>query len=160
MGKCKKCCKNKYEVRVKCKPAHDDSESQAGQWNLAVVPDPATSTFRPTTSTDGQFTTTACVVDNHSNFTIMGMGSAGEADTFNTIYTLETPAVANSVNGFSIYLSVTDTNITFIQNDISYAGTRAARVHKTNIVVAGSGAPPATADYDGWTFITHEAIAL
>lgn len=158
MGKCKKCCKNKYDIQVKCKPAHDDGESDAGQWNLAVIPDPATSTFRPSTSTDGQYTTTACVVDNHANFSAVGMGSASEADLFNTIFTLETPAVANSVNGFSIHLIVNDKYIKFMQSDISYAGTRAARIFNTNIVEAGSAAAPATADYECWTFITHELL--
>lgn len=158
MGKCKKRCKNKYDIRVKCKPAHDDEESDAGTWNLAVIPDPATSTFRPSTSRDGQYTTTSCVVDNHANFSASGMGSALEADLFNTISTLETPAVANSVNGFSIYLSVNDDCIIFMQNDIAYESTRAARIFNTNIVRAGSAAPPATTEYECWSFITHELL--
>jgi len=158
MGKCKKCCKNSYDIRVKCKPAHDDKESDAGPWNLAVIPDPAASSFRTSTSSDAQYTTTSYVVDNHANFSVSGMGAAVESDLFNTIKTLEKPAVANSVNGFSIYLSVNDDCIIFIQNDIAYESTRAARIFNTNKVKAGSGAPPATTEYECWSFITHELL--
>lgn len=162
MGKCRKCCKTKYDVRVKCKPAHDDRESDAGEWNLAIVPDPVNSSFRPSTNaeTDGQFTTTTSVVDNQADFSAVGLGNATEADLFGTTYTLEQPAVANSVNGFSIYFTVisgaSGNFIKFIQNDISYQSALTARVHNTNIVETGSTAPPATAEYEGWTFITQE----
>ena len=162
MGKCKKCRKTKYDVRVECKPAHDDCESDAGEWNLVIVPDPEASTFRPTpnSDTDGQFTIISNVVDNHADFTAVGLGNASESDLFGTNYTLEQPAVANSVQGFSIYFTVlsgaSGNYIKFIQNDISYEADRVARIHNTNIVEAGSTAPPATAEYEGWTFITQE----
>jgi len=164
MGKCKKCCKNKYDVKVKCKPAHEDGDADAGEWNLAIIPDVSTSTFRPTpnSDTDGQYTTTTGIVDHHADFTSVGLGNASEADLFNTIYTLEQPAVANSVNGFSIYFTFetgsSGSYAKFIQNDISYAGTNAARIHNTNIVETGSTAAPASAEYEGWTFITHELL--
>jgi hypothetical protein len=165
----KKCCKktkNKYEVKIDCQPAHHDkSTSDAGQWNLSIIPDTVSSSFRPTPNeqTSGQFTTITGVVDNQGDFTSVGLGSATENDLFNTIYTLEQPAVANSVNGFSVYFlmqpgSGGNNYFKFIQNDISYASAHSARIHKTNIVETGSLASPATAEYEGWTFITHELL--
>jgi len=179
MGKhrCKKCYKTKkcykiiekepkekYDVKVRCAPAHQDESADAGEWNLAIFPEPENSSFRPTPNSDtlGQYTVYSNIADNHADFTSIGLGNASEGDLFNTTYTLEVPSVANSVEGFSIYwteLSGTNGNyIKFIQNDLSYEDTLTARIHNTNIVEAGSTAGPSSAEYTGFAFITHEAL--
>lgn len=162
--KCKKChkSKTKYDVKVRCKPALDDREAGADDWNLAIFPNADTSTFRPTPNadTEGQYSSFTNIVDNHANFTALGLGNASEGDMFNTKYTLEVPAVTNSVNGFAIYwteVSGSSGNyIKFIQVDVSYDEDLLAKVHNVNITEAGDTAAPASAEYEGWTFITQE----
>ncbi len=169
MGKRKKCgkCrkpKTTFDIKVKCRPAHEECEANAGDWNLAIFPDPETSTFRPTPNADtqGVFASVTNVVDNHADFVALGLGNASEADFFNTIYTLEEPAVPESVVGFGVYWTEVATPgknyIKFVQMDMCFDDTLTAKVHNVNIVVAASTAAPASAEYEGWTFITQEAL--
>lgn len=159
-----KCPKEKYDVKVRCAPEHQDESADAGEWNLTIFPDPENSSFRPTPNSDtlGQYTVANNIADNHADYTAIGLGNASEGDLFNTLYTLEVPSVPNSVEGFSIYWTeVSGTNgnyIKFIQTDLSYDDTLAARVHNVNITTAGSTAAPTSAEYQGFTFITHEAL--
>jgi hypothetical protein len=158
---CRKCCKPKKEkvnLKVRCRPAYQDCEADAGEWNLAIFPEESRSTFRPTPNedTDGQYTVFGNATDNHANFTSVGLGNASEADLLNTRYTLEVPAAPNALSGFSIYFTINGDYIKFIQNDIVYDDRLTGRVCNTNIVEAGNAAPPASAEYEGWTFITHE----
>jgi hypothetical protein len=154
----------KVNIKVRCRPAHDGkcNEDDAGEWNLAIFPEESRSTFRPTPNeaTSGQFSTFANSTDNHADFTAVGLGNATQADLLNTRYTLETPSAPNTTTGFSIYFVVVPSSsgnyIKFIQNDIIYEDRWTARVCNTNIVEAGSTASPSSAEFEGWTFITHE----
>nr|QBK92320.1 MAG: hypothetical protein LCPAC304_06670 [Pithovirus LCPAC304] len=164
--KCGKCHKPKttFDIKVKCRPAHEECEANAGTWNLAIFPDPETSTFRPTPNadTEGIFASVTNIVDNHADFTAVGLGNASVGDLFNTIYTLEEPAVVESVVGFTIYwaeVASTKGNwIKFIQTDVCFDDTLTAKVGNVNIVEAGSTAALASAEYEGWAFITQEAL--
>lgn len=167
-NKCRKCYKtkrrNEYDVKVKCQPAHQDGSADASEWNLAIFPDPETSTFRatPNADTEGKYVSVSNIVHNHANFKALGLGNASMGDLFNTLYTLEVDAVANSVNGFSIYWTEVESNkgsyIKLIQTDLSYEDRVTARVHNVNITEAGSTAAPASAQFEGFVFITHEAL--
>lgn len=156
--------KEKINIKVREKPAHHNSccEEDAGEWNLSIFPEESRSAFRPTPNenTSGQYSTFANSTDNHANFTSVGLGSASQADLLNTRYTLETPASPNTTTGFSIYFVVVPSSsgnyIKFIQNDITYDDRLTGRICNTNSVEAGSSSAPSTAEYEGWTFITHE----
>jgi len=162
--KCHKSKKAKYNVKVKCKPEHEDTEAENGEWNLAIVPQRETSTFRPTPNenTSGKFTSVSNIIHNHADFRSLGLGATTEGDFFNTVFTLEKDAALNSVDGYAIHwteVSGTQGNyIKFIQTDLSYDDRVTARVHNVNITEAGNVAPPASAEYEGFTFITQEAL--